>query len=135
MFPHDRFADRGEDFPDRDLPAVGTLDLLDHDQLLLLVLVEHAECGAAVPSQRWMAILHCVFDVLWVMVDPANDDQVLDPACDVKLAVLAEEAEITGPQPAFGAVALDARAEYRRRRLEVAPIPLRDMRPRNPHLA
>src|SRR6516162_5441413 len=82
-----------------------------------------------------MAVLHRVLDVLRIMVDPTDDDQVLDSARYVEFAVGVEEAEIAGTQPGFGVVAVDPRLEDRVSRLRVAPIPLRHMRASNPHFA
>src|SRR5271168_3551754 len=105
VFPGDRFADRGDYLFFGDLPSDRTLDLLDQDQLLLAVVVGHTEGGATMAAQRRMAILHRLLDVLRVMVDAADDDQVLGPASDVKFAILVEKAEIAGPQPVLGGVA------------------------------
>src|SRR5580704_16785620 len=82
-----------------------------------------------------MAVLHRLFDVLWVMVYSADDDQVLDPAGDVKFAILVEKAKIAGAQPASRALQRHLRPEGQGRRLEVTPIALRDMRPGDPNLA
>src|ERR1700757_3817725 len=48
MFPADRLADRGDDLGNGDLPAIAALDLLDHHEMLAVILVEHAASGAAV---------------------------------------------------------------------------------------
>src|SRR6516162_2612180 len=50
VFPGDRLADAGDDFPGDDLLPVGALDFLDHDQALLVALVARADSGAAVLS-------------------------------------------------------------------------------------
>ena len=134
MFPRNRFADRGDDLFDGDLPPECTLDFLHQDQLLLVVMVGYAEGGATMAAQRRMTVLHSLLDVLRVMVDAADDDQVLDPAGDVKFAVLVEKAEIAGAQPRLRTARRCARPECRSSRLRVAPIAVRDMLPCNPNL-
>src|SRR5207248_5177577 len=129
-----RFADRGDNLLDGDLPSERTLDLLDHDQLLLVVVVGHAEGRATMAPQCGMAVLHRLLDVLRIMIDAADDDQVLDPAGDVKFALLVEKAEIAGAQPRLRTARRRARLECRSSRLGVAPIAVRDMRPCNPNL-
>ena len=130
----DCFADRRDDLFDGDLPSGRTLDFLDQDQLLLVVVVGDAKCSATMAAQRGMAVLRRLLDVLRVMIDAANDDQVLDPAGDEKFAILVEKAEIAGAQPVLGAAGRHPRPEHRSSRLGVVPIALRDMRPGNPNL-
>ena len=87
------------------------------------------------PAQSSMAILYGFLDVLRVMVNAADDDQVLDSARDVKLAILIEKAEIAGAQPALATAGHHPSPEHRTGRLGVAPITRRDMRPGNPNFA
>src|SRR5207302_4504619 len=51
MFPRNRFADRGDDLFDGDLPPERTLDFLHQDQLILVVMVGYAEGGATMAAQ------------------------------------------------------------------------------------
>src|SRR5262245_32613173 len=46
VFPGNRLADRGNDFPGVHLLAISAFELLDDDQPFLAAMIEHAECGA-----------------------------------------------------------------------------------------
>src|SRR5438094_252707 len=81
-----------------------------------------------------MAVLHGAFDILRIMIDAADDDDVLDPPGDIELAGLVEKSEIAGPQPAFMALAGDAALEGSRRRFPVPPVTLCDVGAANPEL-
>lgn len=53
-----------------------------------------AQCPGREPR---VAFFGRVFDILWVVVQPVDDDQVFEPAGDEQFAV-AQKAEIAGPQ-------------------------------------
>src|SRR5712692_3736354 len=130
-----RLADGADEILVRHLVAKRALDLLHHDQLLAAALLADGEGGAAVAAQRRMAVLHRVLDVLRIVVHAADDDDVLDAAGDVELAVLVEEAEVAGAQPRRVALAGDAGAERRFRRRRIVPVAQRHVRAGDPHLA
>ena len=70
-----------------------------------------------------MAFARRGFDVLRMVVDAADDDEVVDSAGDVELA-LVEEAEITGAKVGTVAGVAAPRLERRRGPLRVAPVAL-----------
>ena len=134
MLVCDRLADASDDFLDLDVAAMGAFHLLDQDHFFLVLFCEHRECSPAVPPQRRMAVIDRVLDVLWIVVDAAHDDEVLDAARDEQLPRFVHEAEIAGAQPRF-VFPLDARLERRCGRLRIVPIALADMGSAHPHLA
>ena len=75
------------------------------------------------------------FDVLRIVIQTADDDQVLEPAGDEQLAVV-EEAQIAGAEkwPLVAAVVQMA-AENLLRLFRTIPITLRDAGPLDPDLA
>src|SRR5246127_1832072 len=135
MLPDDSLANRWNDVAAVNLLPVAALDLLHHHQLLFLIAVRHGECGAAMPPQSGMAVLHCLFNVLRIMVDPADNDQVLDPAGNEQFAAAIEKAKIASAQPVFRTAALDPRPEHLIGRGRIAPIALRDVWSGDPDLA
>ena len=80
----------------RQLALLPALDLLHHDKPLGSVDLNRHR-GAIARSQPRMALTNRQLNVLRIMVQPANDDQVFQPAGDEHFAVL-HEAQITGPQ-------------------------------------
>src|SRR5262249_35773597 len=132
MLPRNRLADRRADLSSIGLSSEGAYNFLHDYQLLLAASVGHAECSAAVAAQRGVPILNRRLDVLWVMVDAADDDQVLDPPGNVKLAVVRDKTEIARAQPIASAARRESCPEHGLGRLRVAPIAASDMRPRDP---
>ena len=59
------------------------------DKALRTVFLESEGCAKAGCKQR-VAVARGGFDVLRVMIEPANDDDVVDPAGDVELLVVHE---------------------------------------------
>src|SRR5436305_10512616 len=94
----DRFADPALDLGRIDAVAGGALDLLDDDEGFLAALVRHREGRAAVFAQAMVERLHGALDVLRIVVDAADDNEVLDPAGNEQIAGGAEKAEISGRQ-------------------------------------
>ena len=80
-----------------------------------------------------MAPLGRLLDVLRIEVAAAEDDQVLDPAGDVELAVV-QEAEVAGPQERAVAVG-GAGAERLLGIVGPLPVALGDARAADPDLA
>src|SRR5262249_61402322 len=68
------------------------VDFLSDYQTLLAIRVDR-ESRAAAGAQRRMTLLHRELDVLRVMIQTANDDQVLHAAGDKELAI-SDETEI-----------------------------------------
>jgi hypothetical protein len=76
-------------------------DLLDDDQPLLAVALQ-GESRGETAGERGVARRGRSFEVLRVVVAPAQDDQVLQPAGNEQLAVVCQEAEIAGAQEGTG---------------------------------
>jgi hypothetical protein len=110
------------------------LDLLDDDQALLAPGL-HRERGAAAGAQVRVRPLGRQLEVLGIEVAAAQDDQVLEPARHVELAV-EEEAEVARAQerPRLG-VAGQPGLEVSLGGRGVAPVALRHARPGDPDLA
>jgi hypothetical protein len=98
LFGH-RLADSAHEVLVREFPEKGAFDLLDNYQSLSIVLVADRKRDAAIATQRRMAALYGVLDILRVMVHAADDDHVLNTAGDVEFAVRIEKAEVAGSQP------------------------------------
>ncbi len=86
LFEH-RGADRVDDRSQIGAPVAD--DLVHEDKALRTVFLESEGCAKAGGKQR-VALARRRFDVLWVMIEPANDDEVVDPAGDVELLVVHE---------------------------------------------
>ena len=69
-------------------PLLATFDLVDQHQPLAPVDLDGERRGLARPQPR-MALAGSGLDVLRIMIQPANDDQILEPAGDEQFAVLA----------------------------------------------
>ncbi len=108
-------------------------DLVHEDEALRAVFVD-GERGAEAGFQQRVACARRGFDVLRVMVEAADDDEVVDPAGDVELP-LVHEAQVAGAQE--GAVAGVAQARVKRRRglFGIAPVALADGLAGDPDLA
>src|SRR5215470_16315801 len=90
----DRLADAADDLIDLEVAAMHAFHLLYQDDLFFVVFGQHRECSPAVPPQRWMAVVDGILDILRIVVDAANDDDVLDAAGDEQLARFVDEGEI-----------------------------------------
>src|SRR5262249_56196260 len=87
-------ADAADDLVDLEVAGMDAFHLLYEDDLFFVVFGQHRECSPAVPPQRWMAVVDGVLDVLRIVVDAANDDDILDAASDEQLSGFVDEAEI-----------------------------------------
>src|SRR6476620_3854535 len=81
-----------------------------------------------------MTLLRCLLNVLRIMIQAADDDQVLQTSRDIKL-IIVQETEIARAQIPLFSAAGEKRAKRFRRRLRLIPIPTRDTRPGNPNLS
>ena len=81
-----------------------------------------------------MNALHRPLDVLRVVVESAQDDQILQAAGDEELTKSSKKAEVAGPQPA-GRIAVDLRRKGLACGNLVSPVAFRDMRTADPDLA
>src|SRR5207302_7501266 len=86
-------------------------------------------------AQCRVALLHRLLDILRVVVRAADNDDVLDAPGDEQLAALIEKPEVTGPQPRAVFLPDDPRPERCLGLVRIAPIPFRDIRPRDPERA
>src|SRR5947207_677151 len=130
-----RFADGdpdglGDDVRIRSQPVPA--HLVRDDQPLLAV-DRYRERRPAPGLQSRVCVTGGRLDVLRVVVEPAQDDQILDAAGDEQLAVV-DQTEVTGAQerPLAGA---QVRVEGLRRLLGTLPVPARHARAADPHLA
>src|SRR5262249_33520420 len=94
VFVRNSLADAADDLVDFEVAAMDAFHLLYEDDLFFVVFGQHRECSPAVPPQRRMAVIDGVLDVLRVVVDAANDDDILDAARDEQLSGFVDEAEI-----------------------------------------
>src|SRR6476646_46494 len=115
--------------------ALGALDLLHDDELLAFLVVGHREGRAAMTAQCRVALLHCLLDVLRVVVGAADNDHILDAPGDEQLAALIEKTEIAGPQPRAVFLPGDPRPENCLGLVRIAPIALRNIGAGHPDLA
>ena len=76
--------------------AVPRLDFLDDHQLVVVLDLDR-ERGAVAHPQSLVGGIDRLLDVFRIVVPPANDDQVLQPAGHEKL-LLEEEPQVAGPQ-------------------------------------
>src|ERR1700730_16160812 len=112
--------------------ALRALHFLDENQDLFTVFSRDRKCCAAVSSQRRVAVLHGVLDILRVMVHAADDDDILNSAGHIEDAVVIEKPEVTGSQPARVTFAGNPCTEARYRRVSVLPVALGDIGSRDP---
>ena len=106
-----------------DAVTLGAFDLLHDDEGFVLIIARHRERRAAILAQRRIDRLRGALDVLRVVVNAANDDEVLDPAGDEEFAVGIEEAEIGGAKPArLAGLTFDPGEQFGRCRGLVSPI-------------
>src|SRR5262249_59476859 len=89
----DRLADAGGNLLDCETMAVRAFHFLHQYDLLLVVFGHQRECGPTMPAQRRMTVVDSVFDVLWVVIDAAHDDEILDAASDEQLSRFVHEAD------------------------------------------
>ena len=104
----------------------GPVHLSHHDEPFLFAGI-HCKSRAAPFAYPRMAFLHCVFDIGGMMVAPRDDDVVLEPACDEKIA-LVEKSKIASAQKSFSrAFLLICQVHTKRgcRLLRPVPITLR----------
>jgi hypothetical protein len=130
----DGCADRRHDCSQIRL-AMLAFDFLDDDEPFLAALVDNGEGGAAVPAQGRVRGLDRMLDVVRIMVDAADNDQILDPAGDEQLARRIDKAEIAGSKPTPGLLACDPSREGRAGGLGVAPVAPGNMGSGDPDLA
>lgn len=86
-----------------------SLDLDGDDQTLAGSGVVGKGCRSR-GLNRFVALLDRLLDVLRVLVDPAHDDQIFDPACNIELS-FAQESQVAGAQIRSVAI-LGRRMEY-----------------------
>ena len=123
----DGVQDRGQ------VVAAVALDLVHEDEALRAVLVDR-ERGAETRCEQRVACARGGFDVLRVMVETADDDEVVDSAGDVELAFV-DEAKVAGAQKRAVAGVASACVERRCGFLRVAPVALADGFAGDPDLA
>ncbi len=126
----DRLSDSVQHHPPLGGPA--GLDLVHHYQPFL-PLGHHREGAAASGAKRGVLPLHGQLDVLRVVVDAADDDQILQAAGDVELAPQ-KESEVSRPQPAALAGARDPAPEGVPGLLLQPPVAERDVVAADPDL-
>src|SRR6185295_8959023 len=133
--PRDGIADRFDDL--LRLGAAPAVDLRSDDQPLLAVRLDGERRRAAGMEVR-VARLGRPFEILRVVVAPAQDDQVLVPAGDEQVPALLEP-QIAGAQIAgfarLGGLARDPRAEGLGAQLGPPPVAVRDRGAADPDLA
>ena len=129
------FENRGPDGIDdrRQVTAAVALDLVHEHEALRAALVDR-ECGAKAGCEQRVTFARRGFDVLGMMVEPAHDDEVVDSAGDVELA-LVDEAEIAGAQERAVAVVTSPCVERGRGLSRVVPVTLADGFAGDPDLA
>ena len=107
------FADTADDFFRINAAAMHTLDFLHHDQRFLAVFVWHRKYSTTVLAQCGVAVLHCSFDVLRIMINTADDNEFLDAAGDEQFPRVVHKTEIAGTQPGWPLLAIYLRLEGR----------------------
>jgi hypothetical protein len=95
----DGLANGCRDLVEVDPVAMGSFDFLDDDDPFLAAQVGDREGSAEARAQARIHPLHRVFEVLRVVIDAAHDDEILDAASDIELALRIEATEIAGAQP------------------------------------
>ncbi len=82
---------RGTDrIDDRSQIGASVADNLVHEDKTLRTVFLESECCAKAGCKQRVAVARRRFDVLRVMIEPADDDEVVDPAGDVELLVVHE---------------------------------------------
>src|SRR5712671_2459613 len=131
----DCLANMADDLVGCDAVPVGPLDLLHDDELLRLITLADGKRSTAMASQRRMAALDRILDVLRIVVRPADDHDLLEASGNEQLARFVDKAEIAGAQPAFDPLAVDMGAECGRVGFGIAPIAASEIGPGDPDLA
>jgi len=90
----DGLADGAKDFVE--VALLAPLDLLDHDKLLVPVLLD-GEGRAGIRTESLVGALDRLFDVLGIDVHAVEDNEILDASRDEQLAAV-KESEIAGPK-------------------------------------
>ncbi|HYT32322.1 MAG TPA: hypothetical protein VEO37_07010, partial [Thermoanaerobaculia bacterium] len=127
VLPGDRGADRLDDR--RQIRAPIPAGQLGRDPESLFPVLFDGEGGDARGANRGMTLLDGPFDVLWIVVSAANDDEVLAASGDEELPVL-HEAQITGAQVGSAAGVRQPRSKDLFGLFPAVPISLRDRRTR-----
>ena len=115
--------------------TAGALNLLnDYQHLDFLVAIQSGEGRAAIAAQRRMAVLHRILDVLRIIVNSADDDQILDTAGHKQFAVFVHKGRIAGPEPRASLSPTTSR-KSRLRCHGVSPIAFRNVGAADPNFA
>ena len=96
------FPECRDDLVQIELPQVGALDLRYHGEPFATIGID-GESGSASRADGGMRAFDGEFDVLRVVIEPAQDDQVLQPTRHENL-VLLHESEVAGSHPGSGSV-------------------------------
>ena len=97
MFSRHRAPNRIDDLGPIDRICPVTPDLLYRNEICAAGFIDTHHC-ARVRLQRSVAAFDGVLDVVRVVVDPADDDHILETA-DYEQLVPVQEAQVTGAQP------------------------------------
>src|SRR5262249_20351744 len=91
---HDSFADA----PNHgfNVRVLSILDLLDNDEPFIALGI-HRKRRPATSPQRRVTALDGEFDVLWIVVETANDDQIFEAARNIQFSA-AEKSEVARPE-------------------------------------
>ncbi len=122
----------------RNLLHIQTIDgiarnFLGHDEQLAAWIVD-GESGSTSRTQRGMARFDREFDVLGIIVDPANDDEIFETPRNEKFAVL-QEPEIAGAEVVAFTVVRKGSPEGGGRLVGTVPIARRNAGSFHPNLA
>ncbi len=116
-------ADRADNRVEIRLLRIAAQFLDDHE--LLAVAPIDAERGAMADAQCSVRVLYGPLDVLWVMVAPVQDHQILQASGDEQLSIV-QEPEIPGTQERQLAPIAEGRAEGCLGRLRLFPVTATD---------
>ena len=82
---------------------VGAADLTDQDQPLFARFI-HGKCRYGTALQRFMGAGRRVLDIMRIMIQPADDDEILDPSGDIQMPVVNESQVAGAEKRAFACV-------------------------------
>src|SRR5688572_2553752 len=114
--------------------AMGTLHLMCDDESLGAVPF-NCKRRAHAAVQSGMAGLYRLLDVMRIVLDSADDDQILNAPGDEQLAVAVKAAKVTGSKVGTAIAVRESCSECGERLIRLIPIPLRNAAAGDPDLA